>query len=255
MYSRRTGLVLFLMFALSFVLTAAIALSSAEISPQPAEQYRYSVAPRGDDSPVMSEQIHTRVYHGPDGVRYESDTYRYQRVERVRIYTDAGGRFRAAVRETRADGEVNASVDSVWTDQGRVWVERRTGGKKKVKDFQLLIDQELAVDASLLLLLRRLPFDEGIERRLFLVDFTQRKVNAVVRHRGIESVSVPAGTFRCHRMEVEVEMLLIKPKLTFWLATEAPHFLVRHEGRRGPFTKVYETVLESTGDGEAQGSD
>ena len=129
-------------------------------------------------------------------------------------------------------------------------MRRQKGDKIKVKEFELPSDQELAVDASLLLLLRRFPFEESadVEQKVFMIDFSQRKVSVVVRRKAIESVSVPAGVFECYRMEVEVRMPIIKPKITFWITTDPPHFMVRHEGRRGPFTRVYETVLMSVGD-------
>jgi len=38
-----------------------------------------------------------------------------------------------------------------------------------------------------------------------------------------------------------------RPKIVFWLSRAEPHFLVKHVGKRGPFTDTFETVLTAVG--------
>jgi hypothetical protein len=76
-----------------------------------------------------------------------------------------------------------------------------------------------------------------------MADWSHRTVDVDVRDRGIETIAVPAGTFACHRMEVTVRVLMFRPKITFWITVDAPHVLVQHRGKRGPFTPVFETRL------------
>jgi len=48
-------------------------------------------------------------------------------------------------------------------------------------------------------------------------------------------------------MEVVVNIPLLLPKITYWITAAKPHFLVKHEGKRGPFTSAYITSLISYG--------
>ena len=38
---------------------------------------------------------------------------------------------------------------------------------------------------------------------------------------------------------------VLRPRIVYWLTKDAPHFLVRNEGKRGPFTDTYITTLIS----------
>jgi hypothetical protein len=98
---------------------------------------------------------------------------------------------------------------------------------------------------SLLYLLRSFPFNRSGQWRVFMADFSGQFITVSIRDQGMERVIVPAGTFDCYRVEVTVSFLFLKAKITYWLTTSPPHFLVKHEGRRGPFTKTYTTALVS----------
>jgi hypothetical protein len=92
---------------------------------------------------------------------------------------------------------------------------------------------------------RSFPFDKPREWRVFMVDFSNNKVTVTVRQTGVEKVTVPAGEFECNRIEVVVELFIIRPKITYWISRESPHFLVKHQGKKGPFTPTYVTDLVS----------
>ena len=107
-------------------------------------------------------------------------------------------------------------------------------------------DKELAVDGSLLALLRFFSFNAGRARNFFMLDFSGYSITVTVHQEAIEKISVPAGEFECYRLVAVVNIPVLKPKITYWLGTQKPHFLVKHEGKRGPFTPSYSTVLVSS---------
>jgi hypothetical protein len=138
-------------------------------------------------------------------------------------------------------------VDSMWIDGDYLLIDRTRDGENRRKRVELPKDKPLAVDASLLIWLRSFPLGQAAKRAAFMVDWSQRTVDVDVHDRGLETVTVPAGTFACNRIEVVVKVFVFRPKITFWISTEPPHFLVRHRGKRGPFTAVFQTELVSRG--------
>lgn len=126
-----------------------------------------------------------------------------------------------------------------------VYVETIVGTKKTAKKRKLPKSQKLAVDISLLYQMRSFPFGKYEEWQVFMADFSGHFITVSVRDRGVERITVPAGTFECYRMEVDVGWFFLKTKIIYWLTANSPHFLVKHEGKRGPFTKSYTTMLNS----------
>jgi hypothetical protein len=127
----------------------------------------------------------------------------------------------------------------MWRENDTVVVERSWRGTQKRKEYILPEDKQLAVDSSLLVLLRSFPFNKNEEWKIFMIDFSQYSVKVTVRQSGTEPVTVPAGTFDCYRIEVIVNFFIFRPRITYWLSKERPHFLVKHSGKRGPFTPSY----------------
>ena len=78
-----------------------------------------------------------------------------------------------------------------------------------------------------------------------MVDFSGQSVTVSIRSQGTELVTVPAGSFECYRLEVGIGIAFLKATITYWLTKNPPHFLVKHSGKKGPFTKSFTTVLES----------
>jgi hypothetical protein len=126
-----------------------------------------------------------------------------------------------------------------------VYAKRRSGRGHKTREFDLPENKILAVDGSLLLLLRSFLFDQNREWKLFLIDFSQHSVSGTVRQAGVEIIRVKAGEFECYRMEVVIHAFVFRPKITYWITKMEPHFLVKHRGKIGPFTKTYITQLVS----------
>ncbi len=92
----------------------------------------------------------------------------------------------------------------------------------------------IAVDASLLVLLRNFSFDDPESMDVFMVDFSGRSVAVSVTLDGKEKISVPAGEFECFRMKAEVRLPVFRLKVLFWIAVEEPYFMVKHRGQARP---------------------
>jgi hypothetical protein len=56
---------------------------------------------------------------------------------------------------------------------------------------------------------------------------------------------VPAGEFECYRIEMVVDLPIFHPKVINWISTQKPNFLVKYQGKKGPFTPSYITSLVS----------
>jgi hypothetical protein len=158
---------------------------------------------------------------------------------------DRKARFVAGARSAFQSPDKSVSRERIWRDRNTVFVERATEGEMKRKEHRLRPDRELAVDGSLLALLRFFPFGEEKVWNLFMVDFSGYSISVMVQQEGGEKITVPAGEFECYRLVLVVNIPILKPRITYWLWTQKPHFLVKHQGKRGPFTPSYTTSLVS----------
>jgi hypothetical protein len=158
---------------------------------------------------------------------------------------DKKARLVSGIKSARQSPDEPLQRERIWRDQQKVVVERGTESGIKTKEHRLPRDKELAVDGSLLALLRFFPFDTGKKWDLFMVDFSGYSITVTVSQEGREKITVPAGEFECYRLVVVVNLPLLKPKITYWLRTRKPNFLVKHVGKRGPFTPSYTTFLVS----------
>jgi hypothetical protein len=207
------------------------------------ERYVYLASPQHADS--ASEETHTvTITSTAAGAAYAFDIrFGGGMVDRGVIETTETGTLVAAVRRRYGrDGSIYES-DSLRVDGTTLVMETWRDGETKTSRAECPRDRPIAVDASLLLWMRRFPFGDPATRDVFMADWSHRTVDVDVRDRGIETIAVPAGTFACHRMEVTVRVLMFRPKITFWITVDAPHVLVQHRGKRGPFTPVFETRL------------
>jgi len=217
------------------------ALATALVAPSSAgERYRYIAVPsRGDAVEVHDVRIDTTA----TGLAYRFGVTRGAESERGVVVTTTGGGFVSGWR-TVTDADGGAATDSLWVEGGTLRLVRRHDGETEVKAIDLPADKTLAVDASALLWLRGFPFGSGEKRELFMVDWSGRTVDVDVHDRGLETIEVPAGTFACRRVEFVIRVLFFRPRITFWVAADPPRFLVRHRGKRGPFTPVFVTTLD-----------
>jgi hypothetical protein len=210
----------------------------------PTERYRYEAIPMNSRE-SEKELMEVEFVPGKGGIEYHSKVFTFHSSEEISIQMDQEARFLSARRSTMQGPGTLVREERMWRDRHWVTMERSSEGGIKKREVRLPPDQELAVDGSLLALLRFFPFNEGREWKLFMVDFTGYSITVTVHQEGIEKISVPAGEFECYRLDIIVNIPLWKPKITYWLGTQNPHFLVKHEGKRGPFTPTYTTFLVS----------
>jgi hypothetical protein len=135
---------------------------------------------------------------------------------------------------------------------GTVRFAQTSDSERDEKVFRVPPEVPLFVEPSVILLLRRFPFRQPVEQRLFATDFSGHGLWATLALGGRERVPVPAGEFDCYRMELTLQMFLFRPKILLWVSVEPPHFLVKQVGKRGAFTPRYVTELLAVLPSEAQ---
>ncbi len=209
------------------------------------ERYEYEAFRAGRRQPGEKETIVMELTHSDEGISHTSVIEHNDRREIINIFAGADGRFFSGERKLLDDAGRLERKDSISRDNDRVYIQHHSDSAGRVRERTLRGDRPLAVDASLLILLRSFPFDNPGKQEVFMVDFFGRSVFASVSLGGTEHIEVPAGEFKCYRMDVTVNLLIARPRVTFWISEEKPHFMVKHSGRRGPFTPVYETFLVS----------
>jgi len=225
--------------------TASVAVNPKEATGGPRiERYRYEAIPI--DHPTSPKDfIEMEFIDAERGTEYRSRILSSNPLEEISIQMDKKARFISGSRRSLEGPERTVRQERIWTNGDKVLVERQTEGGIKRKVHRLPPDKELAVDGSLLNLFRFFPFDEGKKWNLFMVDFSGYSIGVTVLQEGRERISVPAGDFECYRLVTVVNIPVLKPEITYWLWIQKPNFLVKHRGKRGPFTPSFTTSLVS----------
>jgi hypothetical protein len=206
--------------------------------------YHYEAIP-SDGNGKKEELVEIAVRDGEINREYLSKVITPETEERIQITVDGEGRFVSGKRTLADRSHSQLSSERIWLEGGKIYIEAKKEQGKQVRHHELPRDRVVAVDGSLLMLFRSFPFETGKEWQVYMVDFSGASVNATVRQAGRERVVVPAGDMECYRMEVVVNIPLLHPKITYWITAAKPHFLVKNEGKRGPFTPSYVTSLLS----------
>jgi hypothetical protein len=232
--------------ALLFLQGASWAAAEKENFPDGhnVEKYRYEAIPAGGEA-SHRESVEVKWIDESSGFEYISRTISPEKIEDITIHTEGQGRFISALRTTSSPQNEKIEQEKVWTADDKVYIEKGTGEEKKRKDFELPKDKLLAVDGSLLVLLRFFPFNQGKEWKVFMVDFSGYTVTVTIRQEDIEKVVVPAGEFECYRIEIVADLPIFHPKVINWVSTRKPNFLVKYQGKQGPFTPSYIISLVS----------
>lgn len=233
----------FLLLALALGLLADGRRPAGADQPNAAgvERYAYEALPLGNEDRSGAERIEIELARTTDGQRYAMRTESPGEVEEITLLLDREHRVLSGERRQRRTPGSGATIDKVRIDPQFAYVEGGSSGK--AARLRLPQGGMTAVDGSLLVLLRDFPFDSTGEWSVFMVDFSAASVTITVRQEGQETVTVPAGTFACYRMEATVGIPLLRPRILYWLTKEEPHFLVKQQGKRGPFTRSYVTSL------------
>jgi len=207
------------------------------------ERYRYEAFPLGKERSGRRERLEMEIRTEGSKTLYRSRLESGSEIEAVEISVEDDGRFLSGEKRTIAPGGGRPAVQRVWREDGYAHVERGPEGSGERSTHRIPEDRPLAVEGSLLLLLRSFPFGTDREWQVYMLDFSDLSITVSVRHAATETVTVPAGTFECQRIEVTVPIPLWRPRILYWLSREEPHFLVKQEGKRGPLTCSYVTVL------------
>ncbi len=235
----------FLLYILSECMLSGQSIGYAEKSSKKRERYRYEAVPVKSREASRRKSIEMIINHTGSQAIFTMKSISSKEVEYITIELDAEGNFISGARNVTNTSGKSKFEGSIWRKQKTVYAKRRSGRGQKTREFDLPKNKNLAVDGSLLLLLRSFPFDQNREWKLFLIDFSQHSVSGTVRQAGIETIQVKAGEFECYRMEVIIHAFVFRPKITYWITKMEPHFLVKHRGKIGPFTKTYTTKLVS----------
>jgi hypothetical protein len=225
--------------------TARVAENQQEaVAGSKIEKYRYEAIPTGHQT-SQKDFIEVEFMETDGGIGYHSKVISSDFLEEISIQMDKKAQFLSGIRRTRQSLDEPVQQERIWRDQQKVVVERGTDGAVKRKEHRLPPDKELAVDGSLLALLRFFPFDTEQEWNIFMIDFSGYSITVTVLQDGREKIIVPAGEFECYKLVVVVNIPLLKPKITYWVWSQKPNFLVKQQGKRGPFTPSYTTSLVS----------
>ncbi len=206
------------------------------------EKYVYEALPVAGET-GKKETIEMEIRHTERHIQYHAKISSLSSREEITIETDKGGQFISGTRQVLSYDQGLQAEEKIWREKDKVFIEGDGAGK--LKTFSLVEDKGFAVDGSLLLLLRFFPFQKSETWKVFMVDFTGSSITVEVHVAGTEMISVPVGTLECYRMEVIVDIPVLRPKIIYWVAKDAPHYLVKNVGKRGPFTDTYITTLIS----------
>jgi hypothetical protein len=171
--------------------------------------------------------------------------------ETVRVRVEADGRLISAEQKSARYGD-EWSV-RVTLDKNEAVMARTEDGKESITRKSVPADTPALSDLALLTFLRTVP--TGATVRVTMADYAQVTAPASIRDAGEEDVTVPAGTFKCRRMEVKIEAFFYRKTMIYWITKDPPHFGVKHSGIRAAFTPEYSTelvkILEPPGAGGA----
>lgn len=206
------------------------------------EKYLYEALPVTGET-GKRETIEMEIRHDENNIHYHAKISSLISREEIRIETDKGGQFISGTRQVWSCDQGLQVEEKIWREKDKVFMQGNGDGK--LKTFSPAEDKGFAVDGSLLLLLRLFPFEKGEMWKVFMVDFTGHAITVEVHLAGTEVITVPAGTIECFRMEVIVGIPVLRPRIIYWVAKDAPHYLVKNLGKRGPFTDAYVTTLIS----------
>lgn len=232
---------------LIFIVTAVVVRADDEKirAIQSDEKYMYEAIPEGKKSVRQKEIILMEIIRTDKGFSLTSKTISKNYLEIIRIFTNKDGKFISGTRKIKRQSGKHTRRARIWRYADKVYVEPHSTGGEKIKEYTIPESMPLAVDISLLVLLRSFPFNTNEHWEVYMIDFSQHYVSVTIRQTGEEHVIVPAGEFECYRIEVIVNLSVFKPSIIFWITKNDPHFLVKHSGMRGPFTLHYVTTLVS----------
>ena len=232
------------LFLLLFILPQKAAFSekpeNSQAGDNRVEKYQYEAVPIGKEAD--REKIEMTLSFEDDGIVFTSRSVSEKAEERTQVKMTRDGDLITGTRSL-TDSSGSITKEKIWRDNNKAYIEQDSGKDKKTKALDIPEGATLAVEGSLLVLLRFFPYGSASQWNLFMTDFSGKSAAATARQTGIERVGVPAGQFPCYRMEVLFHVLLLSPKVVCWTTTEKPHVVIKSVGKRGVFTPTYVTSL------------
>jgi hypothetical protein len=188
------------------------------------------------------EEIELTLSFEEDSSAYASTMVSAKSDERITVKMTKEGNLISGLRSLRRSLEGPAE-EKIWRDGKTAYVQQTSGTDKKTIQMDIPEGRTLAVEGSLLVLLRFFPYDSATRWDLFMIDFSGKSVTATARQTGIERITVPAGEFSCYRMEMLIHVFILNPTIICWVTTEKPHFVVKYVAKRSLFSPKYITTL------------
>jgi hypothetical protein len=206
------------------------------------EKYSYEVFPENSRDTRKKRILEIEYRHFKNNLLYISKMTSVSSYETVKVKMSHTGQFIWGIKNIYKPPDDYRKED-IWIQRDKIYIKKETIKKRKIKEFSIRKDKPYAVDASLLVMMRKFPFEKDITWKVFIVDFSQHSLVVSVRNTGIETITVPAGKFECYRMEVKMNLFIFHPKIILWITKDEPHHMVRYMGKKGPFTSKYITSL------------
>ena len=233
-----------ILFVLLTILSLGLALSEkTENSPAAenrVEKYQYEAVPMGNEEDT--EEIEATFSFENDCILVSSAKVSRKAQERTLLKLTQEGDLISGTRR-RVANSGSSSQTLIWRDERRAYIERTSGERKETTVIKMIPQgSTLAVEGSLVVLLRSFPFRSAAIWHLFMIDFRGSSIEATARQTGVERITVPAGDFLCYQIEIYFGIPLFS-QVACWLSTDKPHVLVKSVGKRGPFTPTYATSL------------
>jgi hypothetical protein len=204
------------------------------------EKYQYEAVPIGKEKD--EEEIEMALSFEDDGIGFTSTSVSEKAEERIQVKMTRDGDLITGARSL-TDSSGSVTEEKIWRDNNKVYIERDSGEDKKTKTLDIPQGATLAVEGSLLVLLRFFPYGSATQWNLFMIDFSGKSAAATARQTGTERIEVPGGEFPCYRMEVLFHVHVLSPKAICWATMEKPHVVIKSVGKRGVFTPTYITSL------------
>jgi hypothetical protein len=206
------------------------------------EKYRYEALPL-EDGNGQKEIVNMEISRSKSNLRYRTKYVSIVGLEEIEIETEPAGHVVSATRSFVPADKKSPPVEKIWRQGEKAYY--KSGAEGEAWTYHIPVEKYFAVDGSLLILLRAFPFGSNEAWSIYMVDFSGLSTTVTLRHMGMESVTVPAGTFDCYKMEVTVEIPILRPRIIYWVAKKKPHFLVKSIGKRGAFSRADVTSLLS----------
>jgi hypothetical protein len=173
---------------------------------------------------------------GPDNLKLSKTTEAEFILDRGEI------RMVRGVCTIRDDAGTAVKILQATFDEAKNAVTVRTSypGRKKEETEKFDPGGKVVETKEVVSFLRGFPFREGGELDFEMLTDKPTTYSITATYEGEETVTVPAGTFVCHKVRLAPDLgiltfigKIIAPDLYFWFTAQPPHFWVKFEGPDG----------------------